>query len=74
MHDRQLTLFVLSLLIVNLLAGCSPQDQVGQMPAVNNENCTIEKIAEIPDRALQSQFRDQCARRNTFKVSPKKEW
>jgi entry exclusion lipoprotein TrbK len=45
------------------------------MPAVNDENCKPEKIAQVEDKGAREQFASACLRRGPgFQPSPKKEW
>jgi entry exclusion lipoprotein TrbK len=45
------------------------------MPAVNDENCKPENIAQVEDKATREQFASACLRRGPgFQPSPKKEW
>lgn len=65
---------VVLLAALTMLGACSPRSSVEEMPAINNENCSPEGVAKIVDKQVQNQFQDMCARQNTFKPSPKREW
>lgn len=57
-----------------LVSACSPDAQKEEMPAVNDENCRHEIIAEIKDKSTREEFATMCLRRGEFKPSPEKKW
>ncbi|CUR81633.1 entry exclusion lipoprotein TrbK [Brucella intermedia] len=54
---------VLTAILVALVAGCDNK-QPAQMPEVNAENCTLDRIQKIEDRATREQFAGACSRRS----------
>jgi len=54
---------VLTVLLVALIAGCDNK-QPAPMPEVNAENCTLDRIQKIEDRATRKQFAGVCSRRS----------
>ena len=66
---------ILTTLLAALTSACSPQPSAEEkMAAVNDENCKTENITRINDKSAREKIGDMCARRGTFKPSPKKEW
>ena len=58
-----------------LISACSPETPKKEMPAVNDENCKPDRIAQVEDKGTREQFASACLRRGpTFQPSPKKEW
>ncbi len=62
-----------AVLVVALMGGCDSKPATAPMPEVSDKNCKPENIAKI-DAGVQQQFADACARRGSFKPSPKREW
>lgn len=54
------------------LSACN--QRVAELPTINETNCTADKISKISNESSRKEFADRCARRNTFKPSPKVVW
>lgn len=54
---------MLAALVMALVAGCDNKPITKAMPEVNDENCLIENIKKIEDKATREQFAGQCSRR-----------
>jgi len=68
-------LLTLAALVATLISACSPEAPRKEMPAVSDENCKPEKIAQVEDKGAREQFASACLRRGPgFQPSPKKEW
>ncbi|MDD2661597.1 MAG: entry exclusion lipoprotein TrbK [Methylococcales bacterium] len=54
---------MLALILATLAtAGCTESDDA--TPVVNNENCAIEAIKKIKNKAIQQEFAGLCVRRS----------
>lgn len=62
---------MLAALIAAMLAGCNNRP-AAVMPEVNNENCQIEKIKQIEDKATGETFAGLCSRRSVGIASTEK--
>jgi entry exclusion lipoprotein TrbK len=47
-----------------VLAGCDNKPATLAMPVVNNENCQLENIKQIEDKATRQEFAGMCSRRS----------
>mgnify|MGYP001157929599 FL=1 len=75
MTTHRPALLTLAALVATLISACSPEPPKQEMPAVNDENCKPEKIAQVEDKGAREQFASACLRRGPgFQPSPKKEW
>lgn len=72
MNIVQLRIVPITVLMCVSLFACSRS--LGEHPAVSEANCTAEKIAKIDSEPDRKEFAGLCARRNTFKPSPKVNW
>jgi entry exclusion lipoprotein TrbK len=66
-------------LLVFVLAACTSEDSQEtsqqEMPEINYENCSDEKLLEsLVDKKLQQEFSSGCLRLGEFEPSPKVEW
>lgn len=65
---------LLTALFVAMLAGCDDKQAV-ELPEVNAENCTLDGIKKIEDRAAREQFAGACSRRPVIAPTEKpKNW
>lgn len=71
--QRPFTAIMASALVV-LTAGCNDKPALQAMLEVNDENCMLVNIQKIGDKGIQQEFAGKCARRGTFKPSPKKDY
>ena len=65
---------IMTAALVTLAAGCDNKSALQTTPEVNDENCMLANIQKIEDKGMQQKFAGQCARRGTFKPSPKKDY
>lgn len=54
----------LTSLAVMLLAGCDNKQATQSMPEVNEENCHIDIVRKIEDKAMRETFAGLCSRRS----------
>jgi entry exclusion lipoprotein TrbK len=54
-------LTLLAAVLAALLVGCDSKP--GPMPEVNDANCQLDKIMQIPDEATRREFGGRCSRR-----------
>ena len=54
---------MLAALVLALVAGCDSKPVTKAMPEANDENCLIESIKKIEDKAMREQFAGQCSQR-----------
>ncbi|MDP1651230.1 MAG: entry exclusion lipoprotein TrbK [Rhodocyclaceae bacterium] len=57
---------VLTAFAAAFTAGCGEPE----LPAVNDENCTIEAIKNIKSKAVQQEFAGLCLRRSVYPATP----
>lgn len=55
------SMVLLTALLVALVAGCDDK-QRADIPEVNAENCTLDRIQKIEDRATREGFAGACSR------------
>lgn len=74
MSTQRLFAAIMATALVTLTAGCDNKPALQAMPEVNDENCMLANIQKIEDKGIQQEFAGKCARRGTFKPSPKKDY
>lgn len=57
------TLSISFLAAFALLAGCDQQSSKVALPEVNDQNCRLEMIQQIKNKAARQEFAGQCSRR-----------
>lgn len=57
-------LLIPALAALVLLAGCDNQPSTAAPPEVNDQNCRLEIIQQIKDKAARQEFAGQCSRRS----------
>ena len=60
---RATNTLMLAAVMAAWLAGCDNKPAKRAMPEVSDENCQIERIKQIEDKATREQFAGLCARR-----------
>lgn len=60
---RRTNALMLAALVTALVAGCDNKPARQSMPEVNEENCKIEVIKQITDKATRAKFAGMCSRR-----------
>lgn len=69
-------ILMLAVVMVVVLAGCDNKPTPAAMPEVNNENCQVDKIKQIEDKAIRQEFAGMCSHRpvgpDTLPANPKK--
>jgi entry exclusion lipoprotein TrbK len=63
MITKRPALLTLAAPVAALISACSPETPKKEMPAVNDENCKPEKIAQVEDKGTREQFASACLRR-----------
>lgn len=71
---KQTMLFGIAAVMAVLLAGCKDELAQAAMPKVNDENCKLENIKKIEDRAIREKFSGLCLRAGDFKPSDERSW
>ena len=74
MSAQRLFAAIMAAALVALTAGCDKKPALQVMSEVNDENCMLANIQKIEDKGIQQEFAGKCARRGTFKPSPKKDY
>jgi entry exclusion lipoprotein TrbK len=75
MKARQLSSVALVALVATWVSACSPDTPKEEAPIVNDENCKLENISKIGDKATREEFSAACLRRGPgFKPSQQKAW
>lgn len=74
MSAQRLFAAIMAAALVALTVGCDNKPALQAMPEVNDENCMLANIQKIEDKGIQQEFAGECARRGTFKPSPKKDY
>lgn len=57
------TLFISFLAAFVLVAGCDKQPNAVTLPEVNDQNCQLEIVQQIKNKAARQKFAGQCSRR-----------
>ena len=74
MSAQRLFAAIMAAALVALIVGCDNKPALQAMPEVNDKNCMLANIQKIEDKGIQQEFAGKCARRGTFKSSPKKDY
>lgn len=74
MTARRWVSLVVAALLLGLIGGCSPDPSTTEMPVVNDQNCDVQNIKKIEDKAMRQRFAGQCARRGGFAPSTQRKW
>ena len=75
MNARKLSSVALVAMVAALVSACSPDIPKEEAPTVNDENCKLENIIKINDKATREEFSAACLRRGpAFKPSQNKAW